>query len=61
MRPFERFIEESLKEFETHLQNIGMGGATESRLRGARQFARFLVGRPADKDEVTKGRPISAA
>jgi|GraSoiStandDraft_16_1057320.scaffolds.fasta_scaffold2876649_2 hypothetical protein len=58
MKPFERFIEEALKEFEQHLRTIGMTGAREHRMRGARQFARFLVGRPTVKHEVVKGRAI---
>jgi hypothetical protein len=59
MKPFERFIEETLKEFEQHLRTIGIAGAREQRMRGARQFARFLVGRPTGKHEVANGRPIS--
>jgi hypothetical protein len=59
MKPFDKFIEDVLRDFEKHLHAIGIRGATDQRLRGARQFARFLVGRPAKKDEVTKGRPIS--
>jgi hypothetical protein len=55
----DKFIDQALKDFERHLQTIGLGGALEQRMRGARQFARYLVGRPADKDEVTTGRPIS--
>ena len=40
---------------EKHPLAIGMGGATDQRMRGARR----VVGRPAEKDEVTRGRPIS--
>ena len=45
--PFEQFIKHSLKDFEVHL---GMEGMTEKtiteRMKGAREFALFLVGRP---------------
>ena len=54
--PFERFLDEALKEFETHLRNEGIQGAREQRMRGAREFAVFLLGRPHRKGEVTKGK-----
>ena len=44
-KPFEQFISEQLKEFERHLtENIS--GARHQRMRGAREFAVFLLGRP---------------
>jgi hypothetical protein len=58
MKPLcERFLDEALKEFETHLRNEGIQEATrEQRMRGAREFAVFLLGRPHRKGEVTKGK-----
>ncbi len=54
--PFERFISEALKEFEQHLKKEGIEGARDQRMRGAREFAVFLIGRPHHKGERTKGR-----
>jgi len=54
--PFERFLDETLKEFELHLKSEGIQGAREQRMRGAREFAVFLLGRPHRKGEVTKGK-----
>ena len=59
MKPFDKFVADALKDFEQHLRTIGINGARDQRMRGAREFARFLVGRPHQKGEVTKGRPIS--
>ncbi len=53
--PFQRFLEESLKGFEQHLRNENLkAGPIEHRMRGARQFARFLTGRPHQKGKRTK-------
>jgi hypothetical protein len=54
--PFDRFLDETLKEFELHLKSEGIQGAREQRPRGAREFAVFLLGRPHRKGEVTKGK-----
>jgi len=55
--PFEQFIEQSLKDFEVHLNTEGMTKNTKTdRMKGAREFAVFLVGRPHKKGEVTKGK-----
>ncbi len=54
--PFERFLDEALKEFELHLRSEGIKGSREQRMRGAREFAVFLLGRPHRKGEVTKGK-----
>lgn len=58
--PVEQFMEQALKDFEQHLKNQGLksgpNGPVEQRVRGAREFALFLLGRPHQKREVTKGR-----
>jgi hypothetical protein len=55
--PFERFLEDALKEFEQHLQRERLeAGPIKARMRGARQFARLLIGRPHRKHERTKER-----
>jgi hypothetical protein len=54
--PLERFLDQALKEFEDHLRNEGITGAREQRMRGAREFAVFLLSRPQKKGEVTKGK-----
>lgn len=54
--PFERFLDQALKEFEAHLRNEGIQGAREQRMRGVQEFAVFLLGRPHRKGEVTKGK-----
>lgn len=54
--PLERFLQASLKEFEQHLRGEGLKeGPIDHRMRGAREFARFLLGRPHTKGEQTKG------
>ena len=53
--PFEEWISEMLKEFESHLAREAIEGAREQRMRGAREFARLLIGRPHRKGERTKG------
>jgi hypothetical protein len=55
--PFEQLIEQSLKDFEAHLRAEGMTSNTRTdRMKGAREFAVFLLGRPHKKGEITKGR-----
>ena len=53
--PFERFLSEALKKFEQHLKKERIEAAREQRLRGATDFAVFLIGRPHHKGERTKG------
>ena len=49
-------LSESLKDFEAHLRKIGMQPSTiGQRMRGAREFARFLAGEPHNYNEQTKG------
>ncbi len=55
--PFERFLDQALKDFKVHLRNERMEeGPQEQRMRGAREFVVFLLGRPHRKGEVTKGK-----
>ena len=55
--PLERFLENALKEFERHLRGERLKeGPIDHRMRGAREFAVFLLGRPHRKHEVTKDR-----
>jgi hypothetical protein len=54
--PFERFLDDALKGFELHLKAERIQGSREQRMRGAREFALFLLGRPHRKGEVTKGK-----
>jgi len=43
--PFESFLVDALRDFEKELKRIGMEPTpAKSRLRGARQFAQFLLG-----------------
>ena len=54
--PFEEFLAEALKKFENHLKSEGLvKEAIDHRMRGAREFAVFLLGRPHRKGERTKG------
>jgi hypothetical protein len=54
---FGEFVEQSLAEFEQHLRREELEPPTiEMRLRGARQFARLLLGEPHQKGEVTTRR-----
>ncbi len=54
--PFEGFLREALKGFEKHLKSQGLKeNPIDHRMRGAREFARFLIGRPHQKWEQTKG------
>jgi hypothetical protein len=54
--PLEQFIEQNLKDFENHLKAEQLkDGPIDVRMRGAREFARYLLGRPHQKNERTKG------
>ena len=54
--PFYNFFTENLEKFEAHLMSIKQTKKTrEERMKGARQFAVFLLGRPASYNERTKG------
>jgi len=48
---FREFIHDQLSEYEQHLKGINNTsvGNMEERLRGARDFAKFLFGEPFDK------------
>ena len=53
---FRDFISNCLRGFEEHLLGLGMSDNTiTERMKGAREFARFLVGDPHDFNEQTKG------
>lgn len=53
--PFEQFLESALKDFERERQQAGLApAAIEHRMRGARQFVAFLLGRPPGKGEHLK-------
>ena len=55
MKPrFERFLEESLREFEQERKHTLAEGAAKERIRGAKQFVAFLLGRTPKKHERTK-------
>ena len=59
---FCEFIEQSLAGFEQHLRREELDERTfEMRLRGARQFARLLLGEPHSTGEPTtrKGDPTT--
>jgi hypothetical protein len=48
---------QALEKFEQHLKNEEIKkGPMEQRMRGAREFAVFLLGRGHRKGERTKGR-----
>ena len=52
MRPFEEFVQRALRDFERQMrEERDDDRLREHRLRGARDFAVFLLGRPVD------GRP----
>ncbi len=54
--PFERFLEQALSDFERHLTDERLkAGPIELRMRGAEQFALFLIGRPHRKGKRTRG------
>lgn len=47
MRPFEEFLERALREFEQQLMHESLTERVrENRLRGARDFAVYLLGKP---------------
>ena len=55
---FRDFVEQSLSDFEAQLRRDELEpGTLEARLRGARQFALFLLGEPPRKGEPTTRRP----
>ncbi len=56
---FRDFVEQSLSDFEGHLRREELEASTiDMRLRGARQFARLLLGEPHQnqKGEATTRR-----
>jgi hypothetical protein len=55
--PLEEFLEQSLRGFEQHLQGEHMKPSSiEQQMRGAREFATFLIGRPHRYRQKTKGK-----
>lgn len=53
---YRNFISNCLNGFEGHLRGLGMSENTIiERMKGAREFARFLVGDPHAFNERTKG------
>ena len=47
MRPFEEFLERALRDFENQVKRERLTDSVrEQRLRGARDFAVFLLGQP---------------
>ena len=53
--PFERFLSETLEQFERHLENERIKPEPrKQRVRGAEQFAEFLLGYPHKKQERTR-------
>ena len=55
--PFDEFIEQRLKGFEEHLQSERLRPSSiEQRMRGAREFATYLIGRPHRFRQQTKGK-----
>lgn len=49
MRPFEAFVQQALRDFERQVRRERVDDRLrEQRLRGARDFAVFLLGRPVD-------------
>lgn len=54
--PFEKFLADALEGFERHLEREKFAlSARNHRMRGAEQFARFLLGEPPQKHERSKG------
>jgi hypothetical protein len=59
--PLEDFLSQALKDFEAHLRGPAdpkqqrREPTIGHRLRGATQFAAFLLGKPAQKNERIKG------
>ncbi|MGH7323078.1 MAG: hypothetical protein ACREJ9_00340 [Candidatus Rokuibacteriota bacterium] len=57
MRPFEEFVRQALREFERQTRGERVDEhLREQRLRGARDFAVFLLGRPVDGREARRRR-----
>ncbi|HEY3198332.1 MAG TPA: hypothetical protein VGJ57_09980 [Nitrospirales bacterium] len=55
--PFDQFIEERPKGFEEHLESERLRPSSiEQRMRGAREFATYLIGRPHRFRQQTKGK-----
>lgn len=55
-KPFETFISQALADFELHLRKVGMTtGTVKERMKGAREFGRWLTGNPHRYGERTKG------
>lgn len=54
----EEEIKEALRNFEQHLRDEGMKEATtiKDRMRGAREFASFLIGKPHHYGERMKDK-----
>lgn len=50
--PIEQFLKQALKDYETELQKHGNEARSHRyyRLRGAEQFAMFLLGKQPEKD-----------
>jgi len=52
--PFENFLVAALADFEKHLKDIALrDDPVDRRMRGARQFADFLIGNKRRKGERT--------
>jgi hypothetical protein len=57
MRPFEEFVREALRDFERQTRGEGLDEQhREQRLRGARDFAVFLLGRPVEGKTARRRR-----
>ena len=55
--PFDEFIEARLKGFEERLQSECLKPSSiDQRMRGAREFATYLIGRPHRFRQQTKGK-----
>lgn len=55
-KPFETFISQALVDFESYLKKVGMTpGTITERMKGAREFGRWLTGNPHRYRERTKG------
>ena len=55
--PFESFLGRSLKGFEEYLRSAGLeAGSRRHRMRGAEQFALYLLGRSVQKGQWSKGK-----
>lgn len=55
-KPFNGFISQALKDFASHLANEGMKKTTiDQRIRGAREFPRYLIGDAHGYGERTQG------